>query len=288
MGRFENNIHLVIAGPDYGALSSPSTFQIIQGVSRALKDNGFHLIIDILEPHEEYEGIIEIMNLDLTKGVLLWGTRMKDELFVNLIKSDKPCVSISRFVKGARIHHVTEDDLYGGYIATKHLIDLGHDKIAYIGKMDTVSTARNRHIGYRQALMEAGIPYDDMLVFDGDFYEKSGAKAMEKIIDEYGRQITGVFAASDLMAIGAVRTCADRGIIVPEDISIIGFDNLAMTDLMKVGLTTIDIPALELGYESAVKLIHLLEGKTVNLKDLVNVELIVRQSTSSRKELYRS
>ena len=139
--------------------------------------------------------------------------------------------------------------------------------------------ARERCDGYKNALVEYGVPVDANLVLSADYYQESGYAAMRRLLELDKKGVTAVFAASDLMALGAMKAVLDAGLRVPHDISVVGFDNIPNSDLFVVPLTTVAMPAREMGEIAAAKMIHLLERQAVEEKTELDVEQ-VRNSTA--------
>jgi DNA-binding LacI/PurR family transcriptional regulator len=140
------------------------------------------------------------------------------------------------------------------------------------------TAARDRLAGYRGALEEAGLVYAEELVCCGDFREESGRVAMDRLLD-LARPPTSVFVASDLVAFGALVAIKRRGLRVPDDIALVGFDDVQLAHYVDPPLTTVRLPAYALGYEAATLLTHLIEGQPVEEEEiLLETELLVRQS----------
>jgi LacI family transcriptional regulator len=163
----------------------------------------------------------------------------------------------------------------GGYLATRHLIEKGHTRIGIIhGPM---GRPQNRVDGYIRALGEAGIAFDPGLVKDGDFRLESGFGGAKYLV---GKKVTAIFACNDLMAYGVIQMAMERGIAIPDDLAVVGYDDLAFSSLMPIPLTTVRQPALEIGRTACAKVIEMINAKTISVDDvLFDPELIVRKST---------
>lgn len=163
----------------------------------------------------------------------------------------------------------------GGYLATRHLIEKGHTRIGII--QGPMGRPQNRLAGYVRALGEAGIRFDARLVEDGDFRLESGYRGAERLA---AKNVTAIFACNDLMAYGVIQMAMERGIAVPDELAVAGYDDLAFSGLMPIPLTTIRQPALEIGRTACAKVIEMIKSKTVVTDDvLFDPELIVRKST---------
>lgn len=167
---------------------------------------------------------------------------------------------------------------------TKHLIDLGHRRIAHITGSDAAGSTEHRLAGYKDALSAAGIPFDPELVAQGSFSMQSGADAMEKLL-ALEEPPTGVFAGNDEMAFGAVRAARGHGLSVPEDLSMVGFDDQTTAAFYNPPLTTIHTPCRDIGRRATQELIEQIAGREVAREVVVPTKLVVRESTAAPREI---
>ena len=275
-----NNIDVIVSGPKYGYFSSPILFEVIKGIAEVINANGYHLVLKVTTAEEEVGFIEEQINNRGCDGMIFWGTRMSEENFADLCQSPLPVVAVARYLKNKPFFSVTVDDLKGGYLGTKHLLEMGHRRIGFIGNLHGISSAEDRFCGFKKALQEYGVDIDRNLVISADFYQESGYTAMREILPWHERGLSAVFAASDLMALGAIKAIIEAGLKVPDDISVVGFDNMPNADLLVVPLTTITSPIHKLGETAAVKLLKLLRKEQVEYHTKLDVDLVVRSSTS--------
>jgi DNA-binding LacI/PurR family transcriptional regulator len=174
---------------------------------------------------------------------------------------------------------VRVDHRAGAAEATRHLIELGHRRIAHIpGTRRPPSTAQ-RQAGYRDALKAAGIAYTDELIEEGDFSMESGQAAMKRLL-ELASPPTAVFAGNDEMAFGAMTEARVQGYVIPQDISVVGFDDQRTAAFYNPPLTTVNIPRQELGRRAAHELIERLDGRELANEIVLPTRLIVRESTA--------
>jgi LacI family transcriptional regulator len=177
-----------------------------------------------------------------------------------------------------RVPSITVDNRGGVHMITRYLLELGHRRVAFVDGPPRLRTSRVRLAGYRAALRQAGIPYDPSLVTTGWFSSEGGAKAVAVLLDRCP-DLTAVVAANDVMAFGVLHELANRGIAVPEEISVAGFDDVQMAALLQPPLTTVRMPMYEVGYQGAQAVIDLLAGRAVRSRRLP-VRLVVRGSTA--------
>jgi DNA-binding LacI/PurR family transcriptional regulator len=175
--------------------------------------------------------------------------------------------------------NIETDDIAASYAMTKHLIDLGHKRIAYFTGPTVSPAAQERYEGYRRALREAGIEMDDRLVFNAGSTIEEGEKAALQMLNEQPKA-TAVQAVNDLVAIGAADVFLNQGIKIPSDLSVAGFGNILVSEYFRVPLTTVRQPKLRLGYAAMDLMQSMLKGETGESKRL-RAEVISRESTAA-------
>ncbi|HEY3269497.1 MAG TPA: LacI family DNA-binding transcriptional regulator [Armatimonadota bacterium] len=197
-----------------------------------------------------------------------------------------PCVAVNSNGADPNVHSVDCDNRAGGYNATRHLIKLGHTRIAHIGGRD-FSDAHERLKGYRDALEEAGIPIDERLIVGGNFEETGGREAMRTLLSGSPRP-SAVFAANDDSAIGAMSAAKRAGLRIPDDLAVVGFDDISVAQYVEPALTTVHQPIYRMGYRAAEMLIGRLqanEGRNgaAIARDIVHTRLVIRESCGGRR-----
>jgi len=204
-------------------------------------------------------------------------------LVEELREAGLPFVLIDRYVQGWETDCVLSDNVHGGYQATSHLIELGHRRIGFIGEQEC-STVLDRLKGYRQALSENGIEFADTLVNSGNnnTTERAGRAGMEYFLSMRDRP-TAVFSENDLVAKGAFEAIREAGLSVPEDIALVGYDDLELAQTLDVPLTTVAQPGYKMGQEAARLLIAKSEGKVKKLRKIVLKSKLVIRSSSGAK-----
>jgi LacI family transcriptional regulator len=253
-------------------------------VGRGIEDTSFAAGYSIILGNSNGDPRRELLYIDLliqkqVDGVLLVPTGDQAELAATLRTRNIPVVVIDRDVPGAEIDRVHIDNAAGGYLATRHLLDLGHRRIGYIGGPPHLSPVPHRGAGYKQALEEAGIPLDDRLVVAGNFRDAGGYEGAQTLL-ALADPPTAIFAGNDLMAIGALAAARARGIAVPDALSVAGFDDIHLAGYLNPPLTTIAQPKYELGVIAAELLFgRLAHPELPPQRRLLQAELVVRQST---------
>ena len=232
---------------------------VISAFETELRAAGYHMICS--SSHGSAKEERQILNLMIQQGVealFLMAPCLPDADLLDLIGTT-PTVLMNRSIPELAQNCVTIDNRRGGYLATKHLLELGHTQIACIIASLTRQFARQRLEGYTDALREYGIARDDSLVIESDDHDyNSGAFAVKRLLKL--ANFTAIFASNDLLASGALKALQARDISVPEDVSIIGFDDISISRLTTPSLSTMHYPAKEMGERAAQHLISLIEG----------------------------
>lgn len=179
------------------------------------------------------------------------------------------------------MHCIAIDDLEGGRLATRHLIGLGHTRIGLIRRRPITALSMQRHEGYRLELARAGIPYDSSLVVQSGPLQADGYAAMQQLLAQKNRS-TAVFTHNDIVALGAMRAIYDAGLRVPDDLSVVGYDDISAAPYLVPPLTTIRSPKAEMGALAAMTILRLVQDpeSTSPRTTMLPVELVVRGSTA--------
>ena len=261
-------------------IGSPFYDAISQGILATLPETGYSPIFaDGRWRPETSIAAAETLLGRMVDGLIIVGSRLNEEDLGKL--TDRvPIVIVGREINGWGNRCLYLDNERAGFEATRHLINLGHERIIHIAGIKDHQDAIRRKAGYRRALEEANIAYDPELVFDGEFDGNSGVIAVNSFLAK-GTKFSAIFAANDMMAFGARLALYRRGIRVPEDISIIGFDDQAESAFMTPPLTTVRQPANEMGVAAADAMIKLIAEEEYTLPKL-SPSIAVRESTRMR------
>ncbi|WP_341678363.1 substrate-binding domain-containing protein [Niveibacterium sp. SC-1] len=260
------------------AVDSPFFNESLKGIEDGLAGTGYAPLI--VSGHwnakEEAErvGLLMARRVD---GIIILTGHMTDEDII-LFSHHVPIVATGHVFEAAeRASAIRLNNEMGGYMATHHLLELGHRTIAHIAGIADHPDAVERLAGYRRALDEAGIPFDPDLVVQGDFRESGGVVGIAQLL-ERSRLFTAIFAANDQTAYGARLALYRKGIRVPEDVSLIGFDDLPASVYTTPPLTTVRQPVYEIGRMAARVLLDLIAGRPGSLQ-LPQLELVIRETT---------
>ena len=252
--------------------------QILDGVLGVIHQHDMRLVVDIIEPEHQKELYLKMVRAKRIDGILLSGPRFDDDALRALQDYDFPTVLIGQ-LPGTHLCSIDVDNRASARLAVEHLIGLGHADIACITNAAPSYTASlDRLNGYKDALEQAGIGFRQELVRYGDFKVESGYEQMKSLLHS-GANFSAVFVASDMVAFGAKAAIREHGLSIPGDIAIVGFDDLPFSQFSDPPLTTIHIPAVELGRQACNLLINLFENSTTTCpQKFLDTHLVVRQS----------
>jgi len=277
-------IGVILSEINREGVKDAAAYEILCGINDCTSELDYDILLFSTNPKKQlkksYSDLCKERNVD---GAIISGLRVNDPYLQEVVlDTDFPCVLIDIPVSNHNLGHVTIDNIYGAKLAVGHLLELGHRKIALINGHDEASVSKDRQIGYRQALEEAGIRYLPELVYNGNFSEDGGSEAMYQILVQLP-DVSAVFAASDIMALGAMRTMEKLGRKLPESLSIVGYDDIKIASYCSPKLTTIRQDKYEMGFQAAQMLINMLEQRSVERKIVLSNQLIVRGSTKALK-----
>jgi DNA-binding LacI/PurR family transcriptional regulator len=235
---------------------------VTEGVERAAAERDVLVVLCAPEaterPVSHHAKLLQSQRLD---GVVyLSGTGTSPSLILELARSG-PVVLVDEQISGFGLPAVVSDGRRGAREVAAYVLEQGHRRLAVIGGPTVLWTAEQRLAGYREAVAAAGLPPDEVPVFVGDYRQESGrALAEQALSGPPGQRPTALLCANDLMAIGALEYCRSAGIRVPDDVSIVGFDDVPIASLLTPALTTVRQPAREMGYAAAKLLFDRLAG----------------------------
>ena len=265
-------------------IANPFFAELVKGVEEAARQNGYSIILeDTSEDPEKEARAIQVMLSERVDGLLLTPVQSKKEGVEKVLKSKVPLVLMGRYFSDLETPYVVSDDVRGAILATEHLIDLGHRNIAHVAGPLHISSAQDRLSGYKQALREHGIPAREEVILTGAVTLRDGYEAGKELL-KLKTLPTAVFAYSDLVAIGLMQALMEEGVKIPEDISLVGYDDIEFSAYTKVPLTTVRIPKRALGQKAVRMLLVSLRdgGLPDKCGKKLQVELIIRSSTARR------
>ncbi|MEU3016091.1 LacI family DNA-binding transcriptional regulator [Nocardiopsis sp. NPDC007018] len=278
--RRTDTIALVVSESRDRLFADPFFADIIRGVSSVLHERDLQLMLTTARGEAEHKRVGEYLSGSHVDGALLVSLHRDDPLTARLAESGVPVVHGGRPYSEAQPAPfcVDIDNLDGARTATRYLVDAGYSRIATITGPQDMNAGVERLRGYRESMAGAGRGADPRLEIQGDFSVEGGALAMARLLDQGGNP-DAVFVASDMMAVGAVRTLRERGLSVPGDVAVVGFDDTLMSRHSDPALTTVHQPTVRMGQEMARLLVDVAIPRTAESETiLLDTRLVVRDS----------
>ncbi len=261
-----------------------TAFKYLNVILDEAKKRGYDIVLfsseTTLSPSKSY---IDLCLERQVEGAIFIGFEDGDPHLNELMESDLPIVLVEKIIKGNKICCITTDNKKGIKLGIQYLIQMGHQRIAFVKGHEKAEVSYVRYKTYKKLMQENGL-FDESLIFKGDFSLISGYKIgleMSKI----DSMPTAVFAGNDLMAIGMLRAFFEKGINVPEDISIIGYDNFEISKFIQPPLTTISQDFTEIATRAVSLLLDMIVNDAKSTDVFLEPELIVRESCTRNKEL---
>jgi len=262
--------------------TNPFFAEVARGIEDASFELGYNVILcnsdGDLEKEMDYLGLLIEKRVD---GLVFVSAGSNQATIEMLSTQEVPVVIVDRDISELAMDSVLTDNRRGGYQATHYLLTLGHRRIACITGPSQLTPSAERVTGYRNALEEAGVAVDDLLILAGDFQSQSGHEAMRSLLT-LSSPPTAVFVCNDLMAIGALCAAHEAGLRVPQQLSIVGFDDIALASFTTPRLTTVAQPKYEMGLLAAEMLAERIKHKDLSpRRRFLDVELIIRDSCAA-------
>ena len=221
-----------------------------------------------------YEQAMRKQNLDCA---FLTGLRTDDPYYSQLLVTDFPTVLWDMSVPNPHVHNVFSNSIEGMRMAAEHLIALGHRRIGMISGHRWAQVSQQRLNGYILALAEAGIPYDPSLVYEGDFSETAGAIGLQALLP---KKVTAILCVCDVTALGVIRAASAQGIRIPDDLSVVGYDNINLADYIGPGLTSVEQHLDQVGRIIVTTICDIMHNRPVG-DSFVQPSLVIRGSTAA-------
>jgi len=267
-------------------VANPFFSALVKGIARAARDFDYSIILQ--DSDEDYAGeeeAIQVLLAEQVDGILITPVQSKQETIERLTKAHFPFVLVGRYFQDLDTNYVVPDDYQGGFIATEHLLEQGHIRIGMVNGPLHISSARERFQGLSDALIQHNIPIEQSLVATGALTVEEGLRLARSILKQVPRP-SAIVCYSDFVAFGVMQAIREIGLSIPDDIAVVGFDDVRMASCLQVPLTTIRSPKEELGRQAMQLLVHSLEknhheGETEKRK--LDVMLIPRESSRAIK-----
>ena len=276
--KFSNSVGIQVSelrGPFYGPMMSGINEELHHANIQGLITSGHS------DAEREKQGIESLMSRQCD-ALILHVEAVSDDYLIDLSKRSVPFVLLNRYIEELADQCIILDNLMGGYIATKQLVDMGHRDIAYITGLMWKTDSKERLQGHKNALADAGIPFNEDLYFEGDFMKESGSRGVEHFLKSK-QHFTAVVCGNDEMAAGALSTVREADMQIPQEVSIMGFDDINLANYLYPSLTTIRYPVEEMAAMAAKWVLKHVYKQDVAVKNKFLPELVLRDSCSIRK-----
>lgn len=252
--------------------------EIVSGIYEHATSLGYKVMLEMANRHfiqtHEYLNLLKTKRVD---GLLILGSSVHDEYLKDLAASNYPYVLVNHYFPGRSMNYISADYITSARLAANHLLDHGHRHIGMLSGT-TTNTALDFRDHFTKACTEGGVARENLYWSDGWFTEQGGFEGAQWLLDRYP-EMTAIMAGNDKMAIGAMRHIARRGLKVPQDISVIGMDDVAAAEFANPSLTTIRHDLYQIGAKSVEALLVLFRKEAELVQQTLPVELVVREST---------
>ena len=257
--------------------------EIVSGIYDRASRLGYKILLEVARnefiENKEY---LQLYDQKFIDGIMFIGANSRHRFIAELADGTRPFMLVNNYTKEFDLNYVVSNYRYGGWQAAKHLVRLGHRRIGFIsGGVAEIQTSQDILESFKEVLDESGIAYDPKLIVDGWLTEEGGMKAAEELLRQ-NPDVTAIFALNDKMALGAMKKMNELGLRVPQDVAVVGFDDIPQASFAIPGLTTIHQPLYEIGKLACERMVELIHGKVSRVQEVIPIYLTVRESCGAR------
>ncbi|HTS16682.1 MAG TPA: LacI family DNA-binding transcriptional regulator [Verrucomicrobiae bacterium] len=257
--------------------------EIVSGIYDRASRLGYKILLEVARSEfiesREYQRLYDQRFVD---GILFIGANSRHRFVSELSDGARPFVLVNNYSKDYDVNYVVSNHRHGAWQAAKHLVRLGHRRIGLItGGVGEIQTSQDMLEAFVEVLAETGVGGDANLVVDGALTEEGGMKAAENLMQR-SPDVTAMFAMNDKMALGAIKKLSKLGLRVPQDVAVVGFDDIPQAGVSGPGLTTIHQPLYEIGKLACERMVELVHEKIHRVREVLPVNLTVRESCGAR------
>ncbi|MDB5053035.1 MAG: transcriptional regulator, LacI family protein [Bacilli bacterium] len=254
--------------------------EIIRGITTQASRNGFDVLMTTGNTEQdEIQAVTRLSKGRRVDGIILLQSRKNDPLITFLQKEKFPFVLIGHYAEDEQVHCVDNDNIQAAYDATLHLISQGHERIGFVSGPPYLTVSQDRLTGYQKALVDHGLRMQPEWIVEGEFLQESGYRAMSFFMSLHERP-TALVVIDDIVTFGILRGLNELGYSVPDDLSLISFNNISLAELSSPPLSSIDIGIYQLGYMASQMLIRIIQGDIPQqTRMIVPHRLMIRQSS---------
>jgi DNA-binding LacI/PurR family transcriptional regulator len=258
------------------------TFEVLSGINECVSEKDYDLVLfstnSTKQREKTYSQLCRERRVD---GVILSGIKTDDPYLQEVVDSDIPCILIDIPILTDTVGYVTTDNVLGAKKAVDYLIRLGHSHIGMVNGHNQAFVSERRLEGYRESLESAGLTFNPEWVVNGAYDEDTARGETAKLLTLYP-EMTAIFCASDLMALGVLKAAKQLDRKVPEQLSVAGYDDIQLASYASPPLTTVSQDKFQLGYQAATMLIQMLKGSAQPHAMTLETQLVERESTMKR------
>ncbi|MFD0672994.1 LacI family DNA-binding transcriptional regulator [Cohnella sp. GCM10027633] len=279
VSKTTRTIGVVLPRPAEELLLNFFFYELIRGVLAQLTRAGYDLLMaGGSNEQEELETVTRLVRSGRVDGLLLLYSRASDPV-IRLLREEKmPFVLLGRSLDYEDVPSVDNDNVQAAYDATKHLIAQGQRRIGFVSGPAKLAMTQDRMTGYAKALSEAGLPSKDGWVVEGEFLLESGYRAMASIMSQ-PEPPTALVIIDDVVAFGVLKGLTELGYRIPQDVAIVSFNNIALTELTMPPITSMDVGTYQLGYTASQMVLRMIQQVEITARQIIPHRLVVRESS---------
>ena len=253
--------------------------QVLSGILTVIKDSNYRVMLFLVDLEQERDTFyVDIIKSNMIDGLLLFKTKIDDPKLPVLAESNRPFVLINHKKIDKKYNFIDTHNMQGARLAVNYLHELGHRNIAFVAGSLNETNAMDRLEGYKKAMKDLGLSCKDNCIVYGDFNREKAYNEVGKLLDLEDRP-SAIFCSDDYMAIAAIERITEANLTIPDDIAVIGFDNIELSAFVQPSLTTIQQPLQELGVRSMEILLDLIDGRQKTpVHNFLDIKLVKRQS----------
>lgn len=273
-----NTLAIILSGLEKEGGKDNIVYQLLAGMYQYAETINYEVaLFTTSSAHQKEKSYVRFCREHHIAGAVLNGIRLDDPYLKELVSSELPCVLIDIHESGENVSAVSIDNVRASEEAVTYLIEKGHTNIAMVNGRKAAQVSMDRLAGYKRALTNKGMAVNEALIVSGRFLEPEAYDVFKALIQTHP-EITAVFCASDMMAMGVYRAAKDLGLKIPEDLSVVGFDDVPIAAYASPPLTTVSQDFFLMGYEAGKQLMSMIEGNTENKTIVLPHKLLVRKS----------
>ncbi len=271
-------VAIIVSGMEKEGSKNNIIYSLISGMYTNAEKKGFEVaLFTMSSAYQKEKSYMQFCREHNINGAIMTGIRTDDKYFEEIMDSTFPCVLIDIPIEGKNISCITIDNIKASKEIVKHLIDNNHKNIAIINGVNEAIVSHERLKGYKEALKESDIKLNKNYIVEGDFLEEKAYIETKKLLTE-NKEITAIYCVSDIMALGAMKAIKELSLNIPEDVSIVGFDDIPIAEYTTPPLTTVRQDFYERGKESFNQLYNMIKSKPYEKNKYVEYQIVKRGS----------